>query len=160
MKPNEKLQSLRYQVLWEVIYAYFYNWDWSLFLVLIVYVLVDQTEIFLSILIVFGKYFCFEKFQKFGKLCNFVLATHYHKSIQLHASNCELTQKLLQLFGESGPQSHKRLRKFSKIWVFWIVATQFGDWFASGSSSHKVYSKCLATPVMTYSRVELPVVKS
>ena len=36
-----KASKLCYQVLWEVIYAYFYNWDWSLFLVLIVYVLVE-----------------------------------------------------------------------------------------------------------------------
>ena len=33
--------KLCYQVSWEVIYAYFYNWDWSLFLVLIVYNLVE-----------------------------------------------------------------------------------------------------------------------
>ena len=36
-----KASKLCYQVLWEVIYAYFYNWDWSLFLVLVVYVLVE-----------------------------------------------------------------------------------------------------------------------
>ena len=36
-----KASKLCIQVLWEVIYAYFYNWDWSLFLVLIVYVLVE-----------------------------------------------------------------------------------------------------------------------
>ena len=35
MEPNEKFQS--YQVLWEVIYAYFYNWDGSHYLVLVVY---------------------------------------------------------------------------------------------------------------------------
>ena len=36
-----KASKLCIQVLWEVIYAYFYNWDWSIFLVLIVYVLVE-----------------------------------------------------------------------------------------------------------------------
>ena len=36
-EPNEKLHMLCNQVLWEVIYAYFYNWDGSLYLVLIVY---------------------------------------------------------------------------------------------------------------------------
>ena len=34
MEPNEKLHKLCNQVLWEVIYAYFYNWDGSLYLVL------------------------------------------------------------------------------------------------------------------------------
>ena len=41
MEPNEKLHKLCNQVLWEVIYAYFYNWDRSLYLVLIVYGLVE-----------------------------------------------------------------------------------------------------------------------
>ena len=41
MEPNEKLHMLCNQVLWEVIYAYFYNWDRSLYLVLIVYGLVE-----------------------------------------------------------------------------------------------------------------------
>ena len=41
MEPNEKLHKLYNQVLWKVIYAYFYNWDGSLYLVLIVYGLVD-----------------------------------------------------------------------------------------------------------------------
>ena len=36
-----KASKLCNQVMWEVIYAYFYNWDWSLFLVLIVYALVE-----------------------------------------------------------------------------------------------------------------------
>ena len=41
MEPNEKFHMLYNQVLWEVIYAYFYNWDGSLYLVLIVYGLVE-----------------------------------------------------------------------------------------------------------------------
>ena len=41
MEPNEKLQNYVIKFMWEVIYAYFYNWDWSLFLVLIVYDLVE-----------------------------------------------------------------------------------------------------------------------
>ena len=40
MEPYEKLHMLCNQVLWEVIYAYVYNWDGSLYLVLIVYGLV------------------------------------------------------------------------------------------------------------------------
>ena len=41
MELNEKLHKLCNQVLWEVIYAYFYNWDELLYLVLIVYGLVE-----------------------------------------------------------------------------------------------------------------------
>ena len=41
MEPNEKLQYYVIKSMWEVIYAYFYNWDGSLFLVLIVYVLAE-----------------------------------------------------------------------------------------------------------------------
>ena len=40
-KPNEKLQGSVIKSLWEVIYAYFYNWEWSLYLMLIVYALVE-----------------------------------------------------------------------------------------------------------------------
>ena len=36
-----KSSKLCYQVMWEVIYSYFYNWDWSHDLVLIVYALVE-----------------------------------------------------------------------------------------------------------------------
>ena len=111
MEPNEKLHKLCNQVLWEVIYAYFYNWDGSLYLVLIVYGLVElvieasclcsmnvifiyvivldklcfhmlnfcwsNTKIFLSVLVVFGKYFFFflQKLSKFQKLCCPILAT-------------------------------------------------------------------------------------
>ena len=41
MEPNEKLQYYVIKFMWEVIYAYFYNWDKSFYLVLIVYVLVE-----------------------------------------------------------------------------------------------------------------------
>ena len=39
MESDVKLQV--YQVMWEVIYAYFYNWDRSHDLMLIVYALVE-----------------------------------------------------------------------------------------------------------------------
>ena len=41
MEPNEKFQSYVIKFMWEVIYAYFYNWEGSLYLVLIVYGLVE-----------------------------------------------------------------------------------------------------------------------
>ena len=39
--PNVKFQKYVIKFMWEVIYAYFYNWDGSLFLVLFLYVLVE-----------------------------------------------------------------------------------------------------------------------
>ena len=59
-----------------------------------------------------------------------------------------------------GPSCEKDLEKFSKIQVFRFLATQFGDLFASGSSNHKVYSKCFAAPFATFSGVELLVAKN
>ena len=41
MERNEKFQNYVINFMWEVIYAYFYNWDWSLILMLIVYDLVE-----------------------------------------------------------------------------------------------------------------------
>ena len=41
IESSEKLQIYVIKFMWEVIYAYFYNWDESLFLVLIVYDLVE-----------------------------------------------------------------------------------------------------------------------
>ena len=38
---KEKLQNYVIKFMWDVIYAYFYNWDWSLFQMLIVYDLVE-----------------------------------------------------------------------------------------------------------------------
>ena len=40
-KPNEKLLSFVSILLWEVIYAHFYNWDCPLNLVLVVYDLIE-----------------------------------------------------------------------------------------------------------------------
>ena len=40
-KPNEKLLSFVIILLWEVIYAYFYNWDSPLDWVLVVYDLIE-----------------------------------------------------------------------------------------------------------------------
>ena len=41
MEPNEKFQRIVLKYMWEVIYAYFYNWDRSHYLVLIVYDMVE-----------------------------------------------------------------------------------------------------------------------
>ena len=71
----------------------------------------SNTKIFLSVLIVFGKFFCFENFQNFQKLCISILATLPRKSSQSWDPSHELTQKLLRLFGESSSLLRKRLWK-------------------------------------------------
>ena len=47
-KPSEKLLSFVIILLWEVIYAHFYNWDCSLDLVLVEY---DLIELIIEILL-------------------------------------------------------------------------------------------------------------
>ena len=42
-KPNEKLLNFVIILLWEVIYAHFYNWDRLLDFVLVVYNLIELT---------------------------------------------------------------------------------------------------------------------
>ena len=74
----------------------------------------SNTKIFLSVLIVFGKFFCFENFQNFQKLCISILATLPRKSSQSWDPSHELTQKLLRLFGESSSLLRKRLWKIFK----------------------------------------------
>ena len=84
-----------------------------------------------------------------------------HRSSQLHAPIPSLHRRFLRLTGRSKSQSQKSLRIFfSKNWFFRFLETQFGDLFASGSSNRKFYSERLATPVVTHSRVELPVAKN
>ena len=41
-----------------------------------------------------------------------------------------------------------------------FLATQFGDLFAGGGSSHKGYTEIFTAYLATLSRVELPVVKN
>ena len=103
----------------------------------------------MSVLIVFGKCFYFEKCQKFQKLCNPVLVT----CLAGQSSRMPQLQAYIEgicdsLAGQS-PNREKDLEYFAKIWVFRYLATQFGDLFASGSFSRKSYSENLATPVVT-----------
>ena len=95
----------------------------------------------------FWKVFLFWKISKIVQLCFGNLASR----VKLVAS---LLNRSWLLSGESMLQSWKRFRKISKIWVFRIFAAQFGDLFVRGSSSHKFYLECLATPVATNSQMD------
>lgn len=57
------------------------------------------------------------------------------------------------------PSCEKDLEKFQK-YGFLIFLTQFVNLFMSGISSYEFYSEWFATPLMTYSWVDLPVAKN
>ena len=101
-------------------------------------------------------FFFFEKFKKFQKLCNSVLVTLPCWLSQSWAYSKALGNSL----ADQGPSHEKGLEIFSKIWVFSIFATQFGDWFASGNSSREFYSESFAALLVTYSWVDLPITKN
>ena len=106
----------------------------------------SNTKIFLSVLIVFGKSFVFAKISKISKIvlpCFGYLVAGQSSHIPPVAI---LHKRFLWLTGESKSQSRKRLRNFSKFWVFKCLATRFGYLFASGSSSREVIHKFLWLP--------------
>ena len=111
MEPNEKLQN---------------------------YVIWSNKKRFLIFIIVFGKYFCFENFQKFQKIYAtlFWWLASWVKPVA--CSNHELTQKVFATHLRVKVPVMKRLRKILKIWVFGIFATHVGDLFTSGSSNCEV----------------------
>ena len=89
----------------------------------------SNTKIFLSILIVFGKYFCIEKFQKIQKFSTLLFG-----DLLMSYASRELTQKFLRLPGKWDLQSQKILRNcFKKFWGFVIFATHFHYLVVSGS---------------------------
>ena len=82
-------------------------------------ILVDQTQkIFLSVLVVFGKYFVFAKMSKISKIVlpysgDLVAGKPSHMPLVV-----SLLSRFTQLSSGSRLQSQKRLRKFSKILGF------------------------------------------
>ena len=94
-----------------------------------------NTKRFLSVLIVFGKFFCFCKKSKISKTvlpCSSdLVASQASRMPQLWAYTVGLRDSLT---GQS-PSHKKYLEIFSKIWVFRVLATRFGDFFAGGRFS-------------------------
>ena len=77
------------------------------------YMLIKYKKRFFSVLIIFGKCFCFEKFQKFQKfqkLCNPVLTTLPHESSKSRA----YTEAFGNSLASQGPSHGKDLEKFQK----------------------------------------------
>ena len=108
----------------------------------------------------FWKVFCFEKCQKFQKLWHLFLATCLTDQASHMPQLWACTEGFCDSLAGQSPSREKDLEIFSKIWVFRFLATQFGDLFASGSSSHEVYLESFVAPFMTSSWVDLPVTKN
>ena len=86
----------------------------------------SNTKRFLSVLIVFGKCFCFENCQKFQKLYNPILATLPHESSKLWA----YTKAPGSSLAGQGPSREKDLEKFQKsgflgfLWLSLATSSQ------------------------------------
>ena len=123
------------------------------------YMLIKHKKIF-ECFNCFWKVFCFEKCQKFQKLWHLVLATCLAGQASCMPQSWACTEGFCDSLAGQSPSRGKDLEIFSKIWVFRFLATQFGGLFASGSSSHEVYSESVVAPFATSLRVDLPVAKN
>ena len=116
------VQWMSYSFVWLYLFCTYSSICWS------------NTKIFLSILIVFGKRFCFEKFQKIQKIFNSTFWRLTHKSWVSRPQSRGYTEVFVTLWRARLPVAKKHLENFSKILGFWL----FGDSFTSGSSSREV----------------------
>ena len=120
-------------------------------------IFVYQTQKDFECLIVFGKSSVFAKISKTMLPCSSDLVAG-------QASHMPQSWAYKEGFRNSQtgqcPSCKKNLENFSKIWVFRVVATWFGDLFASESSSREGHTETFATPFATSSRVDLPVAKN
>ena len=120
----------------------------------------SNTKRFLSVLVIFGKSFVFTKMSKFSK----TVLPCFGNSIASWSSHMSQSQAHTLIFCGSlaghCPSREKYLEYFSKFGFLMFLATQSGDLFVSGRSSHEGYTKIFAASLMTYSWVELPVAKN
>ena len=129
-----------YVIVLDYIWFHMLNFYWS------------NTKIFLSVLVVFGKYFVFAKIVKIFKNRVSLFWRFSRGLIQSHAPIASPHRDFLRLIGESMSQSRKILRIFFKIWVFMFLMAQMVDLFVGGGSSHEGYSEIFVayfvTPLM------------
>ena len=111
------------------------------------YLCCSITKIFLSVLVVFGKYFDFSKIQK---LCCLVLATQ--SRVEPVASPYKDFSRFTSdpLAGKCFNRK-KDLEYFSNIWFFMLFVAQVGDLIAGGRSSCKGYIEIFAAQFITLS---------
>ena len=124
-------------------------------------IFVDQIQIFfLSVLVVFGKYFVFAKMSKISKTS---VALFWRLScglIKSHAPVASPHKIFLRLTGESMSQSRKILRIFFKIWIFNVSRSSVWRLVHRWRFQSRRYSEIFAAYVATSLRVEHPVAKN
>ena len=111
---------------------------------------------FLSVLVVFGKYFVFTKTIKIFKTS---VALFWRLSRGLAQSRAH-TEIFRDSLAGKCPSHEKYLEYFSKIWIFMFFATHVGNLFAGGRSSCKGYIEIFTVQHATSLRVDLPVAKN
>ena len=106
-------------------------------------ILGDQTQRFLSVLVVFGKSFVFAKMSKISK----IVLPYFGNSVAGWSNRMSQSQEHIEIFCGSlvsqCPSCEKRLEYFSKFGFLMLLATQFGDLFAGGRSSREGTQKFL-----------------
>ena len=115
---------------------------------------------FLSVLVVFGKYFVFAKMSKISKTS---VALFWRLScglIKSHAPVASPHKICLRLTGESMSQSRKILRIFFKIWIFNVSRSSVWLLVHRWRFQSRRYSEIFAAYVATSLRVEHPVAKN
>ena len=124
-------------------------------------IFVDQIQFFfLSVLVVFGKYFIFAKIVKIFKN-NVALFWWLNRGlVQSHVPIVSPYRDFSWLTGGLMSQSQKIFRIFFKIWVFMFFVAWRGDLFAGGGSSRKGYTEIFMAYLATLSWVELLVTKN
>ena len=121
----------------------------------------SNTKTFLSILIVFGKSFVFAKIsKKLSKTvlpCSGDLVTGQTNRMSLITS---LHRSFLRLTSKSMLQSWKRLRKFSKFWVFKSSRDSVWRLVHEWKLQSQGYTEFFTAPFATSSWVYLPITKN
>ena len=98
---------------------------------------VDQTQFFLSILVVFGKYFVLTKIVKISK----TMLPYSGDSVVGWSNHMPQSWAYTEIFRDSlvgqCPSHEKYLEYFSKFWFLMFLATQSSNLFASGRSNRE-----------------------
>ena len=166
LKLHIRLKTISFLIPTHITHVYVqwmsYSFVWLFFIKCVAHaqLYVDQTQKIFECFNCFWKVFCFEKCQKFQKLWHLVLATCLAGQASCMPQSWACTEGFCDSLAGQSPSREKDLEIFSKIWVFRFLATQFGGLFASGSSSHEVYSESVVAPFATSLRVDLPVAKN
>ena len=122
--------------------------------------LLIKHKIFLSVLVVFGKYFVFAKIVKIFKN-NVALFWWLSRGlVQWLVPVASPYRDFSRLTGGSMSQLQKILRIFFKIWIFLFFVAWRGDLFTGGGSSCEGYTEIITAYLTTLLRVELLVAKN